>query len=78
MPSGMGVHPTFPNPQRKSFSRRRRSATLGEVESWKIESQTLGWSKTKAPWQETVTEWWNRALAAHLHHVSCLRIPRSL
>ena len=36
------------------------------------------WLSTWGPWQDTVTEWWNRASAADLHHVSCLRIPQSL
>ena len=35
-------------------------------------------SRTWGPWRDTVTEWWNRASAADLHHVSCLRIPQSL
>ena len=35
------------------------------------------WLSTWGPWQDGVTEWLNRASAADLHHVSCLRIPQS-
>ena len=36
------------------------------------------WLSTGGPWQALVTEWWNTASAADLHHVSCLHIPQSL
>ena len=35
------------------------------------------WLSTWGPWQDTVTERWNRASAAEVHHASCLRIPQS-
>ena len=44
---------------------------------WKVAFRNV-WLSTWGPWQDTVTEWWNRASAADLHHVSCLRIPQSL
>ena len=43
---------------------------------WKVAFRNM-WLSTWGPWQDTVTEWWNRASAADLHHVSCLRIPQS-
>ena len=44
---------------------------------WKIAFRNI-WLSTWGPWQDTVNEWWNRASAVDLHHVSCLRIPQSL
>ena len=44
---------------------------------WKVAFHNM-WLSTRGKWQDTVIEWWNRASAADLHHVSCLRIPRSL
>ena len=49
---------------------------------WKVAFRNM-WLSTRGPWQDTVPKWWNRALAADLHHVSCLRIlwdhiPRAL
>ena len=44
---------------------------------WKVAFRNM-WLSTWGPWQDTVSEWWNRASAADLHHVSCLRIPQSL
>ena len=44
---------------------------------WKVAFRNM-WLSTWGPWQDTVTEWWNRASTADLHHVSCLRIPQSL
>ena len=44
---------------------------------WKVAFCHM-WLSTWGPWQDTVTEWWNRASAADLHHVFCLRIPQCL
>ena len=44
---------------------------------WKVAFRNM-WLSTRGPWQDMVTEWWNRASAVDLHHVSCLRIPGSV
>ena len=44
---------------------------------WKVAFRNM-WLSTWGPWQDAVTEWWNRASAADRYHVSCLRIPRSI
>ena len=44
---------------------------------WKVAFRNM-WLSTWGLWQDMVTEWRNRASVADLHHVSCLRIPRSL
>ena len=44
---------------------------------WKVAFRDM-WLSTWGLWRDTVTEWWKRASAADLHHVSCLRIPPSL
>ena len=50
---------------------------LIHIMRWKVAFRNM-WLSTCGPWQDTVTEWWNRASSADLHHVSCLRIPQSL
>ena len=44
---------------------------------WKVAFRNM-WLSMWGLWQDTVSEWLNRTLAADLHHVSCLHIPRSL
>ena len=44
---------------------------------WKVPFRSM-WLSTWGPWQDTVTERWNRVSAEDLHHVSCLGIPHSL
>ena len=44
---------------------------------WKVAFRNM-WLDTWGPWHDIVTEWWTRASAVDLHHVSCLCIPESL
>ena len=40
---------------------------------WKV-----AFCNTSGLWQDTVTEWWDRAVGADLHDVLCLRIAQPL